>query len=221
MATPHYFEAFPNLQYAVSANQAGIPNYISIKDYFHLLKPRDDIFKEETLYESYSVINGERPDQISYNFYGTEQFYWIILQINEIVDYYNQWPLSQIELEKFILSKYGSYEQGGKIHHYETTEVKDDNGNVMLPAGLIVTEDYSFTYKPDPTGAGAVDDIYKTVYPAYGITNRVFEEETNAMKGKIYVLQQKYVYDYQREVQNYARNLDPQKSFVDLGSVGS
>ena len=216
MTTPRYFESFPNLQYAVSANQAGIPNYISIKDYFHLLRPRDDIFREDTLYQSYDVINGERPDQISYNFYGTEQFYWIILQINEIVDYYNQWPLSQSELEKFVMSKYGSYVASGEIHHYETREIKDNAGNVMLPAKMIVPEDYAFTYKPD-----ASLDIYQTVYPGYAVSNRQYEDDLNTVKSRIFILQSKYVYDYQREVQNYARNLDPQKSFVDLDSVGS
>ena len=28
------------------------------------------------------------PDQISYEQYGDEQYYWIILQINEIIDFY-------------------------------------------------------------------------------------------------------------------------------------
>jgi hypothetical protein len=50
MSTPKYFRNFPNIQYAVSANKAGIPTYINIKDYFKLLKVRDDIFREETLY---------------------------------------------------------------------------------------------------------------------------------------------------------------------------
>jgi hypothetical protein len=92
MSTPKYFRNFPNIQYAVSANKAGIPTYINIKDYFNLLKVRDDIFREETLYAPYTIQNGQRPEQISEAIYGDAQFYWVILQVNDITDYYSQWP---------------------------------------------------------------------------------------------------------------------------------
>ena len=74
MATPRYFQFFPNIQYAISANKAGVPSFINIKDYFHLALPRDDIYREETLYVDYVVRNGQRPDQISYERYGDAQY---------------------------------------------------------------------------------------------------------------------------------------------------
>ena len=80
MAKPDYFKYFPNIEYPVKLLKSGKTESITIKDYFHLLLPRDDIFKEDTLYEQYYVKNGQRPDQISYNLYGDEQYYWIILQ---------------------------------------------------------------------------------------------------------------------------------------------
>jgi hypothetical protein len=212
---PRYFFDFPNIKYATSANSAGIPNYITIKDYFHLLKPRDDIFKEETIYQEYIVKNGERPDQISKEFYGDEQYYWIILQINEIVDYYNEWPLSQLELDEYITRKYQSEENALGTHHYETPEVLDINGNILLKAGFNVDSDYTFVYRPDPA-----QPILKTVFPIE-VTNRDYEYILNRQKSVIQVLQPKYVYDYSREVQNYALNLPKQESFVDLQSAYS
>ncbi len=151
MTKPRYFFEFPNLKYAVSANSAGIPNYITIKDYFHLLRPRDDIFRQDTIYSEYIIKNGERPDQIAHDFYGDEQYYWIILQINEITDYYNQWPLSQLELDEYITRKYQSDEEALKTHHYETPRVVDINGNVLLREGLHVPSNFQFKYRPDPT----------------------------------------------------------------------
>ena len=59
MATPKYFQNFPDLSYAMRANKAGHPNYFKIKDYFHLLRVRDDIIKEETLYVDYVVKDGD------------------------------------------------------------------------------------------------------------------------------------------------------------------
>ena len=55
MSTPRYFSNFPNIQYALKVNKAGQPKFINIKDYFHLLTPRDDIFREETLYNKYII----------------------------------------------------------------------------------------------------------------------------------------------------------------------
>ena len=213
MATPRYFKNFPNIQYAISANSAGIPNYITIKDYFSLLKVRDDIFKQETLYTDYFVNNGERPDQISYNTYGDEQYYWIILQINEIVDYYNDWPLSQQELSQFVLNKYGSDAKAAEIHHYETVKVTDNEDNILLHAGLEVPEDFSFAYRPDLTSSVIVYS-----YPI-SVSNEEYERRLNEGKSQIQLLQPKYIYDYVREVQKYGKNLSPQRSFVDLSSV--
>jgi|TARA_B100000073_G_C23715501_1_gene565773 hypothetical protein len=212
MATPKYFQPFPNIEYATSVNSAGKSNTVSIKDFFHLLRVRDDIYKNDTIYQEYVVKNGERPDQISFNWYGDEQYYWIILQINDIVDYYNEWPLSDFEFEQFLIDKYGTAENAGQIHHYETFEVKDSNDTVLLQRGLTVTEDFVFTYKPDP-----YVNVYATSTP-YAVSNREYEKILNDQKGVIQMLQPKYVWDYSREIYNYAKNLEPQKSFVDLSS---
>lgn len=212
---PRYFFDFPNIKYAVSANSAGIPNYITIKDYFHLLKPRDDIFREDTLYQEYIVKNGERPDQIARDFYDDEQYYWIILQINEIVDYYNQWPLSQYELDEFITRKYQTTEKALEIRHYETPEVLDVNKNVLLRAGHTVPKNFVFKYRPDPTL-----NVVSTALPIE-ITNRAFEYQLNMQKSVIQVLQPKYVFDYAREVQNYALNIPPQESFINFQALYS
>jgi hypothetical protein len=210
---PKYFYDFPNLRYAVSANSAGIPNYITIKDYFHLLKPRDDIFREDTIYTEYIVKDGERPDQLSMKFYEDEQYYWVILQINEITNYYNQWPLSQLELDEYITRKYQSDEVAGQIHHYETLRVTDINGNILLREGLQVPKGFEFKYRPDPNLP-----VISTSYPIE-VTNRTYEYILNREKSVIQILQPQYVFDYAREVQNYALNLIPQESFAALETV--
>ena len=214
MARPKYFQNFPNIQYAITANKAGIPNYINIKDYFHLALPRDDIYREETLYTEYIVRNGQRPDQISYEIYGDEQFYWIILQINEITDFYNQWPLSQQELTDFISNKYGGDLGSAQIHHWETVETYDDDTppNLVLPGGLIVDATFKYSYPQIPG-----DTTYETSLPI-SVTNRQYEERLNDAKSAISILDKQYVWDYYREVKNYARNITPQKSYVDVSS---
>ena len=200
MATPDYFSYFPNIEYPVKLLKSGKTESITIKDYFHLLLPRDDIFKEETVYQQYYVKNGQRPDQISYNLYGDEQYYWIILQINEVVDYYTQWPLSQYELDEYILQKYGSSTKADEIRHYETKRVVDRQGNLLLPAGLKVSVDNKFSYVDD---AGSV-----ILIPPEPVSYRRYEYNLNEEKSEIFVLQPRFVGQYKREVKQIKYKID-------------
>lgn len=215
MSTPKYFQNFPDIQYALSIDNAGKPNYINIKDYFHLLVVRDDIYREETLYTRYTIQNGERPDQISYKFYGDEQWYWIVLQINEITDYYTQWPLSEPELGVFVNKKYGGAKGAAEIHHYETVATYDTATppNLMLPGGLKVPENFKFTYPTTPGGT-----VYLTSFPV-SVTNYTYERRLNDAKSEIFILEKKYIFDYERETRTYARNLQPSVSFADSADI--
>ena len=76
MATPKFFSYLPNVQYALSANKAGQIDYAEFKDYFRMAMVRDDVFKQDTLYDKYNVKDGARPDRVSYELYGDEQWYW-------------------------------------------------------------------------------------------------------------------------------------------------
>ena len=213
MASPKYFEYFKNIKYAVSANKSGQTNNINIKDYFNLARVREDIFKEDTLYNEYYVKNGERPDQISYEMYGTEAFYWVILQVNDIVDYYNEWPLSQTELNEFILKKYDGVEGAESIHHYETVETLDLNKNLVMPGGMVVPEDFQYFYPSD-----TANSVYLSTTPV-GITNSDYEQRLNEKKSKIQIVQPKYIHDYVRETRLFAKGTDDQKSSIDISDV--
>ena len=199
MSTPNYFQQFPTVKYAQSINKAGVANYVEMKDFFRLMRVRDDIFAEDTMYKEYFVQNGQRPEQISFELYRDERFYWIILQINDIYDFWNQWPLDQVELETFITERYGN--QADEISHYETVQVKDDEGTVLLEGGLKVNENFIFYYHPDPDS----NDITLSSLPT-PVTNRQKEFRINEKKASINVLDPKYVYDFEREYYNYVRN---------------
>lgn len=235
MAYPDYFSKFPNIDYPIRMNRAGVTENITIKDYFHLLMVKDKLLPQETLYEPYMVKNGERPDQVSYGFYGDEQYYWIILQINDIVDVYNDWPLSSHELDNYVLKKYGSHEAANEYHHYETREIYDTQGNLIVPGrgapnresgglaqqGLIVPPSYSVEVQTYP-GSGVYQTYTGDTGPlasCIGITNRQYEYDINEDKSQIWVLQEKYLEDYKSEVSRYAAeisDLDTELTLSDL-----
>lgn len=217
MASPKYFRYYKNpIHYAQRVNKAGQVEGITIQDYFHLLTVRDDVFREDTLYTPYTVQNGQRPDQVSYEVYGDEQFYWVVLQINEITDYYNQWPLSNAELESFVYKKYGGAVGAGATHHWETNEVTDraTPPNRLLEGGLVVPENFIFYY-PDVPGTS----ITLSEAKPFAVSNMTYERRLNEEKAQINILDRKYIYDYLDEVKTYARNLDPTASFVDISDA--
>ena len=231
MASPDYFSRFPNIDYGVKINKAGLVDTIKIKDYFHLLTVRDDITPTTTIYEPYFVKNGERPDQVSYDYYGDEQYYWVILQINEIIDVHNEWPLSQYELDEYIVKKYGSVAASEETRHYETIEVKDKDGNVILPGrgsgvdrggrgqnGLVVPGNYEFTYRDGNsyiTRRGFTGQFAACTPISY----RQYEYDLNEDKSQILVLQKKYIGNYMNEVKQYSASIGIVTSELDVGDL--
>ena len=208
MATPTYFSNFPNIDYAFKINKAGQPVGCDIKDYFHLMKVRDDLYKYDTLYDNYYIKNAQRPDEVSYELYDDEQFYWIILQINDITDYWNQWPLHDNELEDFINRKYGSEEVADAVRFYETEPQYDNAGNVIYPGGIRVDAD--FVYPPE---------LGISNQPPSAVTNRHYEWRLNDEKREIQVIQPKYISDFVRDYEKYAKGLEDQASETSISDV--
>ena len=60
------------------------------------------------LVEQYTVIEGETPESLSYNYYGSVDYYWTILLANNIKSRYFDWPMSSLDLGKYIETKYGN-----------------------------------------------------------------------------------------------------------------
>lgn len=134
-----YFRELPNLKYiSVFNERTGIDEYTLAKNIFKRPKLREDFSSILTAFNYYQVSDNERPDQIAKKFYGTEDFDWIILLTNNIVNYNDEWPLDNDSLYKHIIEKYGSDEKLQEIHHYEAIEYKDEYGRVLIEGGTIV-----------------------------------------------------------------------------------
>ena len=93
--------------------------------------------------------------------------------------------MPQFEFDKYLLEKYETYENLNNAHHYETVEIKNDEGVIMVQKGLRVPSDYSFTYYD---GSGMV-----TERPVVEVTNYQYEEKLNNDKRSIYLLKKRYL----------------------------
>ena len=136
--TQSYFRQLPNLEY-VNRNKGNkdISNYITVKNLFKRGKIRPDIFGNLNYFTKYKIIGDERPDNIAFKEYNDSSLDWVVLLSNNMLNVQDEWPLPQTSLDEILLEKYGSYQKlHSGVHHYETIEIKNSKGGVILPGGL-------------------------------------------------------------------------------------
>ena len=142
----NYFRRLPNLDYpSLLKTRKSNLDFVQTKNLFRRAKVREDLFANFMQFDKYKIIGDERPDNVSEKVYGTNNFDWVVLMANNIIDVYNEWPLTQQQLNRYLNDKYTPQELVS-VHHHETVEFRDRDNQVILPAGLIVDENWSMEY---------------------------------------------------------------------------
>jgi hypothetical protein len=178
-----FFRELPNLEYqSFLSSRKGSDDYLLVKNIFRRVKLRDDLQNVFTIFNKYQIQEGARPDTVAEELYGSSQYDWVVLIGANIINVRNEWPLSDRDIYRYSEQLYGN--DLNAVHHYETKEVKDSNGRLILPAGKIV--DSVFTI-PDP------DILIQTLNPVIGISNYEYEVRKNNKKRGIYVLKPAYL----------------------------
>ena len=176
-----YFEELPNISYvSLLPNQNRSDERIQVKNLFKRAKLRTDIDQSVTAFY-YLIQDNERPDIVAERIYDSSELDWVILVTNNITSIRNQWPLSNNELNNYCLEKYVNDAGIMATHHYETKEIKDKYGRVVLEGKLIVDQNFTFTYAKD-------DYSTSTETPAQSVSNYTYEQRLNEEKRKIRVL---------------------------------
>src|SRR5687768_4346298 len=110
-----YFSHFPEIYYPFVMN--GKEEIKVVRDLTRNVRLIKEIASKITLYELYDIEDGDTPEIISEKFYGTTQYHWIIMLLNERYDYVSDFPLSQPVLDKFVTQKYGEGNENA-VHHW-------------------------------------------------------------------------------------------------------
>jgi hypothetical protein len=182
-----YFNEIPNLEYLSQLPDANTnETYITVKNLFKRAKIRTDIINTITAFDYYQIQDNQRPEIVASKLYGDPELDWVILITNNITNVREQWTLSNTELHSYMLDKYGSEEALSSVHHYETTEVKDEYNRLIVPSGLQVDSNYSITYSK-------LDNALVTVSPVKSVTNYEYEINENETKRKIRILKPQYL----------------------------
>ena len=184
----NYFNRLPNFEYVNRLPDAKISDYIQVKNLFKKGVIREDIFQDITFFTKYQIQGDDRPDNVAAKVYGDPTLDWIVLQSNNIINVQTEWPLSQNRFDEYCLAKYGSYDSlYNGVHHYETIEIKNSNGVVIVPGEQQVPSDFSVTYYDDRLRQ------YITASEISAVTNYTYEEDIQTKKRNIFLLKQLYV----------------------------
>ena len=219
-----YFRELPNLEYQSFLSDAiSSQSYVLVKNLFRRNKLRDDLQNIFTIFNKYEIVEGARPDTVAEEYYNNSEFDWVVLLTAGIINVRNEWPLSSNNLYNYAEEIYGT--KLNDIHHYETIEIKDSSGRLIMPAGKIVDEDFVLSYsqftdfKKDEDGQYIIDDDPDSDYSEKkipltenieksgsnvirGVSNFEYETIKNRKKSSIYLLKKTYLQQFLNDMRN-------------------
>ena len=197
-----YFSYFSNLELpSFTDGRNSSYDYVTVKNLFRRGKIREDFFQNATVFDKYSITGDERPDEVANKVYGSPLLDWVVLISNNIINIRDEWPMGQTDFNNYLDDKY-SQDQLNEIHHYETKELKDATGSVLLSSGLVVDQSYIFMYT----------DVYGDLQTVSGsdvvtsVSYFDYEQTKNDAKRSIFILRPEYlqtVIDDMRDIMTY------------------
>jgi len=191
-----FFRELPNLRYpSFLPEKISSLDYVEVKNIFRRVKLRDDLQNYFTVFNRYEVPMGARPDTVAEELYGNAQFDWVVLTVAGILNVRNEWPLDNQDLYNYCFDKYG--DSLNSVRFFETKEVKNTDGKLILPKGKIVDSNFTIPKPGEPSA---------TLNPVVGISNFEYETRLNEEKRKIFVLKEEYLQQFlsdMRQIMTY------------------
>ena len=185
-----YFRYIPDFDYVSRLPKAqNISDYIRVKNLFKRTKIAEEIFSDLTFFTKYQIITDERPDNVAFKVYGDSNLDWMVLLANNIINVQQEWPLEHQSYYTYLIGKYGSDAALQNVHHYETREIKNSVGKVIVPEGLEVASDFSITFFD--TGLGVQQTVTTNIVTE--ITNQVYEDKLNDDKRNISIIKPRFI----------------------------
>ena len=193
-----YFRELPNIFYqSTKTDRSSSNDYVQVKNIFRRAKLRDDLKYVFTSLVDYYIRDGFRPDTVAQEIYNDPELDWVVLTSANIINVRDEWPLNSFEVYNYSLEKYGK--DLNQIRHYETTEVKDSSGRLILPKGKVVDDNFTI---PDPSSPTA------TLNPVSGVTNYEYETILNDAKRSIYIITPEYLQVFLNDMKDIMRYTD-------------
>ena len=123
-----YFHNFPTIAYDATGNKI----FQTVSDILTRIVARAQVKTRDVLFTKHQILEGESPESLAFNYYGRAEYHWIILMLNQYYDRYYDWPMTQRDLQAYVISKYTNPDG---IHHYEISQ-KSGNTNTKIKVEL-------------------------------------------------------------------------------------
>jgi hypothetical protein len=172
-----YFKKFPKMIYDMKNDG----NYKLLPDILRRVKQRSAIKSGQFIFDTYDVVDGEKPEDVAYKWFGDAQLHWVILMTNNVIDRYYDWPMNQVQFQTMLEDKYSNPDG---IHHYELTQ---DSGRTTSQG----PSDYSHKV-----------EVTSDTFNASSVSNREYEEREQDKKRSIRLLNQKFLPAFIEEFDN-------------------
>ena len=184
----NYFKNIPNVLYDINGTE---PNtFRAVTNIMSRVRFKPSVIENITDYYPYKVLEGERPDIVSYKKYGTVAYSYLILLINDIVDPLFDWPLPSRQFENYIIEQYGSVAnaQSTNKYYYQIVraEVAKTGISERVPEYKIIV---------DQTTYNSLDASVRSAQNVYD-----WETEQNDNKREIKIINPDFIQDIDYEV---------------------
>lgn len=196
----NYLNSLPNLKYpSLNPKSNSLFDLDDVKNFFVRLTVVEDAFQNVSYNTKYKVKGNERPDNVAEKVYGSSKLDWVVLLSNNIIDVYDEWPIEDFRFYEFLDNKYQG-QNYNDIAYYETTEIRDTQGRLLLKKGLRV--DSTFTFTNPLTNS--------TTSPIIPVTYLDIEKKKNDAKRNIVLLRVEYVKRFIDRLQNLDYSISSQ-----------
>tara|TARA_R100000005_G_C4971605_1_gene184376 strand:+ start:140 stop:718 length:579 start_codon:yes stop_codon:yes gene_type:complete len=184
----NYFKNIPNVLYDINGTE---PNqFRAVTNIMSRVRFKPSVIENITDYYPYKVLEGERPDIVSYKKYGTVAYSYLILLINDIIDPLFDWPLPSRQFENYIIEQYGSVAnaQSTNKYYYQIVraEVARTGVSERVPEYKIIV---------DQTTYNSLDASVRSAQNVYD-----WETEQNDNKREIKIINPDFIQDIDYEV---------------------
>jgi len=139
----YYFNSFPKITYDLKKNDK--PN--NVTNIMLRYKLTAALKGRPMNYYTYSIPEGDRPDNVSFTLYGISTYSWLLLLINSMHDPNYDWPLSQRSFAKFLKGKYGSVPASqSTVHEYRQIVNEQSRlfDNTIIPKRTLVVDETTY-----------------------------------------------------------------------------
>ena len=203
-----YFRDLPNIMYqSPLPEKVSTRDYIGVKNLFRRVKLNSNISDVTAVFNKYVIEDGERPDTIAEDLYGSSTLDYIVILCAGINNINEDWPLQDYQVYNYALEKYGTTAKMNEIHHYESNEIRDQNNRLLLEAGLTIEP----TFEIDGPGlqyraSGAAPITWTSIRESGNVTLT-----TNTLGGTAQLIQETIGYPVNNLEYEFLKNEEKRK----------